>query len=413
MSGVAVGQERPVLTGDVTTKPTRLSGVDVARGVAVLGMYASHLGPNPLEGWLGTAFLPFEGRSAALFAVLAGVSIALMSGGREPRSGIDRTRVSMRLALRAPFLLAFGLALTWLDTSYLVILAYYGACFVLVIPFLRLGVRGLAGLAVGTAIAFPLTSFWIRAEIAPRDLLLLWPDIRPEMFADGTGLDGFLLALLVTGTFPALNLMTYIFAGMAIGRLDLTSSPVCRRLLAGGAALAALAYTASWAATDLLGGREAIEATLAGQAAAAGMSPAEYFTTHAMSIHGTPPTTTLAYELVATPHSYTPFDFLGCIGVAAAVIGGCQLLAARLPRATRPLADLGSVILSAYVLHFVAIWIIWRDDPSFGVGNFLWFAVAALVAAVLWKRWASRGPFEGFLHVVSTWPTRALLGSRR
>jgi hypothetical protein len=62
-----------------------------------------HAGPNPLDGG-GVWFKPFEGHSAALFAVLAGVSIALMSGGRRPSRAAP---VALRLA-RAPLLIAWG-----------------------------------------------------------------------------------------------------------------------------------------------------------------------------------------------------------------------------------------------------------------------------------------------------------------
>ncbi|RZQ62875.1 DUF418 domain-containing protein [Amycolatopsis suaedae] len=372
-------------------------------------MYATHVGPDPADGGAASVFRLFEGRSAALFAVLAGVSVALMSGGREPKAGGGRRRVALRLAARAPLLVVLGLFLTSLETGYLVILAYYGACFVLVIPFLGLRVRSLVVAAVVGALAMPLISYGLRVQLAPRDLVLLMPDATPETFA-GSGLGYILLVLLVSGTFPALGLMTYLFAGMAIGRLDLGSPVVCRRLVIGGAVLAAVAYTASWVATDVLGGMRTIYAAAAPAAAAAGMPPEEFVQLHMYNIHGTPPTTTPAWLLVDVPHSYTPFDFVACIGVAAAVIGGCQLLAARFPVAVRPLADLGGVILTAYAAHFVAIWLLFGDEETspFSLAHFLWFGGVALVAAMLWKRWIGRGPLEWLLHVVSRLPERLL-----
>lgn len=386
------------------SRPRRLTGIDVARGVAVLGMYGAHIGPNPFEGWLGEVFGLFEGRSAALFAVLAGVSIALMSGGRNPKRGSDSARVALRLASRAPLLLLFGLLLNALNTSYLVILPYYGACFLLVIPLLRLRQRALAAMVGVGAVVLPLVSFVVRADLAPRDLWTVWPDFRFELFADGAGLGEVLFVLLISGTFPALTLMVYLFAGMAIGRLDLSSGVVCTRLVTWGSALAVAAYGTSWLAMQVLGGQEAVERAVEPLATAEGMEAAEFFARNASHIHGTPPTTTWAYELVSVSHASTPFDLLGCVGVAAAVIGGCQLIAARFPRAVRPLADLGSVILSAYMLHFVAIWLIWGPVPSFGIVNVLWFSIVAIVGAVAWKRWIGRGPFEWLLHVVSKWP---------
>jgi uncharacterized membrane protein len=63
--------------------PARLHGIDAARGLALLGMMATHLLPtfesnaNLTPTWIG---LIFSGRAAALFAVLAGVGLALSTG---------------------------------------------------------------------------------------------------------------------------------------------------------------------------------------------------------------------------------------------------------------------------------------------------------------------------------------------
>jgi uncharacterized membrane protein YeiB len=390
--------------------PRRLAGVDVARGLAVLGMYASHIGPDPTQGGIGVLFRPFEGRSAALFAVLAGVSISLMSGGRKPKTGTARVRVSLRLGTRAPLILALGLWLTNLETGYLVILAYYGICFLLAIPCVGLRPRTLAIASLLTATVVPFVSYFVRAKIAPRDLLYVLPDVTFDNFRSIADLPDSLTVLALTGTFPALGLMAYLFAGMAIGRLDLESGIVCRRLVVGGLSLAGVAYGASLLATRVFGGMDAILRTLAPAAAQAGKSPEQLFTEHVNNIHGTPPTTTLAWELVASAHSYTPFDLLGCIGLCAAVVGGGQLAVRRFNRLLRPVEDLGAVILSAYALHFVAIYLIWNPDDQgiFSSWHFLWFSLAALAAAVFWKRFIGRGPLEWALHLLSTWPDRVL-----
>src|SRR5690606_11520134 len=65
--------------GVTSTTGTRIDGLDLARGLAVLGMFVAHVGTA------GNAYPPTEvgqladGRSAALFALLAGVSVALLS----------------------------------------------------------------------------------------------------------------------------------------------------------------------------------------------------------------------------------------------------------------------------------------------------------------------------------------------
>ncbi|SDZ38870.1 Protein of unknown function [Amycolatopsis xylanica] len=390
----------------VPQKTVRLTGIDVARGLAVLGMYAVHVGPDPAAGGYASFFRVFEGHSAALFAVLAGVSISLMSGGRNPKTGRARTSVMLRLGTRAPLLVALGLWLTNLDTGYLVILAYYGVCFLFAIPWLRFGAKVLASAAVVAAALFPFISFLIRAQIEPRGLTFLPPDLSLEDFGSSAAFLRGSVILLITGTFPALNLMTYIFAGMALGRLDLGSARVCRRLFFGGVAVAALGYLVSWIATDLLGGMNAIYRSLGDEAAHYGMTPEQLFSLNQTWIHGTPPTTTLAWELLPTGASYTPFDFVISIGIAAAVIGGCQLVAARFTRAVRPLADLGGRVLSAYVLHFVAISLLWHEGEEgvYSMAHFLEFSAVAILAAMAWRKWIGRGPLEWALHHLSNWP---------
>jgi hypothetical protein len=101
-------------------------------------MFAAHVGdpgPEPFRGstgWLAVA----DGRSAALFAVLAGVSISLMSGGPAPVRGFEADRVRVRVATRAVFVAVVGYGLAALGTPVQVILPAYALMFVLVLPML-------------------------------------------------------------------------------------------------------------------------------------------------------------------------------------------------------------------------------------------------------------------------------------
>ena len=65
----------------VLTHPSqRLVGLDVARCLALLGMVAARvLDARRLDGRLAWHVWLVEGRASALFAVLAGVSLALMA----------------------------------------------------------------------------------------------------------------------------------------------------------------------------------------------------------------------------------------------------------------------------------------------------------------------------------------------
>src|SRR4051812_50038440 len=69
----------PALTG------RRVVAVDVARGVALLAMMTVHVLPGTdEEGRVSTAYAVASGRASALFAVLARVGVALLTGGPPP-----------------------------------------------------------------------------------------------------------------------------------------------------------------------------------------------------------------------------------------------------------------------------------------------------------------------------------------
>ncbi|OLT01079.1 hypothetical protein BJF90_33515 [Pseudonocardia sp. CNS-004] len=61
----------------------RILGVDAARAVALVGMFATHIFPLREAREPTLTGLVAAGRASALFAVLAGVGIALATGGRD------------------------------------------------------------------------------------------------------------------------------------------------------------------------------------------------------------------------------------------------------------------------------------------------------------------------------------------
>ena len=75
----------------------------MARCLALLGMVATHvLDSHQADGDLALAQAVAGGRASALFAVLAGVTLALMTGGREPVRGRERLADLLRSALAPP-----------------------------------------------------------------------------------------------------------------------------------------------------------------------------------------------------------------------------------------------------------------------------------------------------------------------
>ena len=133
----------------------RLIGIDIARFIAVLGMFNIHFGVPFVDGLAEVKAAQFSsGRSTALFTLLAGVSLALLSGRQEPPTGIALRQARWRIAVRAALLVVIGIVLAKATeaTGFLltVIIPFYGMYFLLSLPFVGLRSRGLL-VAAGTA----------------------------------------------------------------------------------------------------------------------------------------------------------------------------------------------------------------------------------------------------------------------
>ncbi|GAA2729011.1 heparan-alpha-glucosaminide N-acetyltransferase domain-containing protein [Cellulomonas aerilata] len=331
----------------------RIGGVDVARGVAVLGMMSAHVGvagPDlwSTDGWLGVA----DGRSAALFGVLAGLSIALLSGGPRPVSGSALGRARVRIAVRGGLLLLLGMFLAALGAPIAIILQSYGLLFALALPVLRLPRTSLALLAVAVALGGPGLCFALTDTLTSAG--------RPP-----TGL----LELLVAGYYPAAVWLAYVLAGLALGRSDLRSTALRVRLGLLGAGLAVAGY----------GGGVLLTAMAAGQSAQ------------------------VLRLLSVEPHADSTFEVAGNTGVAFVVIAVSLVVADRWPRVVYPLAATGALALTAYSTHIVAIAVMGDEvvrEPQVTVH--LGFLVTTLVLTSLWRAVLGRGPLERAMHVVST-----------
>ena len=309
----------------------RLVGLDVARCLALLGMVATHLiasrTPTGEESW---SHAVAGGRSAALFAVLAGVTLALASGSRRPVHGRARWVAAGGLAARALLIAVLGLALGELDSGLAVILTYYGVLFLLGLPFLGLGAWPLAALAGGWLVVSPLVSHVLRPELPPRRFG------NPSF--EQLGEPALLVSeLLVTGYYPAMTWLAYLLAGMALGRSDLGRRTVQVGLLAGGIILALAAALLSAALTE-------------------GRFPESVLDRARTDSYGTTPTGgRLDWLLVSAPHSGTPFDLAQTIGSAVAVIGGCLLAVGVLPVLARRVVAVvfgaGTMTLTLYSMH--------------------------------------------------------------
>ncbi|MFI8892373.1 DUF418 domain-containing protein [Streptomyces paradoxus] len=377
----------------------RLVGVDLARALAVFGMYVVHIGP-PLSATHGVAgwirYLA-DGHSSVLFATLAGFSLMLIAGRREPKTGLAGRQAKARIAIRAVVLLALGTALA-MEYGGVIILGFYGVYFLLALPLVRLRARTLAITAAVFALVTPQLAFAlnslvtdsIRQSINAYDPLHRLSDVG-------------VLDLLLSGFYPALTWMSFVIAGMALGRLDLSSSTVQRRLAALGAALTVTAYGMSL----LLAGKDALRSMAEDGSSSGGSGSVAPGSGSVPLDSGSFPDMPASSLLTAGPHSGTTFDIIGSVGVAILVIVGATVAMERLPRLRRlakPLIAVGTMSLTAYVGHFLA-----QSALSVPAGTgtqtswvpLLMFVLGAIVFAAVWSRFFRRGPLEQLLNAAT------------
>lgn len=335
--------------------PRRLVGIDLARGLAVIGMLAAHLlAIDPFSAddpatWIDVV----NGRSSILFATLAGVSIALVTGATLPLTGSARTRASGRIALRGALLWAIGILLVMTGVPVYVILPAYAVLFALSIPFLGLRARGLFLAAGLVAVVMP----WVYPFL---DAAPIW-----------SGLGGDELAAFVGWAYPFPVWIAFLLAGMGLGRLDLRRVAVQVRVTAIGAALAAIGY----------GGAATFGSALADDPYLAAVGSAE-------------------------AHSSGLGEVVGSGGFAFAVIGVCLLVCGTPLRwLAIPLRAVGSMPLTAYVLQIV-VWAVFAavvlGDTSdlVGVrdaGLFLPLTLGLVVGCTVWALLVGRGPLEALI----------------
>jgi uncharacterized membrane protein YeiB len=338
----------------------RIGGLDVARGLAVLGMFGAHLGDTGDLGWdPGTWRALVDGRSSILFATLAGVSIALLSGGRTPSTGRELARARTRVLVRAAWVFAIGGVLELLDTFVAVILGVYAVLFVLALPFLRWPPARLVLAAGVVALAAPPLTLAVGQYATARD-------------EEGNGF----AFLLFTGYYPAAVWLAFVLVGLAVGRLDLGAARVHAGLVTGGAAAAVLGYLGGWLSTRELAPGQDLDGIEAGFGSSGEWDP--------------------AWFAGAQPHSSTTFEVVGSGGVAVAVIGVCLVVADLLPRLTYPLASVGALALSVYSAQIVAIAALDVDSAD-DWGRWVRFTLTALLLATVWRLRLGRGPLERLL----------------
>ncbi|MFD6814645.1 heparan-alpha-glucosaminide N-acetyltransferase domain-containing protein [Enteractinococcus coprophilus] len=389
--------------------------MDTARGIAILGMIATHIFPlihvdvsgmNASPTWAGWAF---TGVSSALFVVLAGVGLSILTANT---THVTATR--KQLTVRALVLMFIGLLLGMVESYIAIILVHYGVMFLLAMWFITLSRKALTITAVTWLVVSPIvhgvfTRFMqlqAGGTVAYIEEWRLWHsptlvDVFTQPFLT-------LWDVLFTGFYPVISFFGYVLVGMAIGRADLAKRSTALFLLISGVVTYVVCRGVSrWLLTD-----DAFVSRIAHATDVASDEVSIYAATGSGMetglLMGAP-----EWFGLAVPHSGAPLDIYSTAGAAAAAIGFFVLLSRSRIAAKLlfPITATGTIALTAYTLHIVlrGLWpSIWEEplaigDPAWAdVWIMLlvhWGVVIAL--GVIIKLLGKRGPLEGMLRQLS------------
>ncbi|WP_022870437.1 heparan-alpha-glucosaminide N-acetyltransferase domain-containing protein [Yaniella halotolerans] len=384
----------------MTTSTTgrRVVAVDITRALAIIGMIAVHsLYAYNAQGGPSLSYSLAAGKSAAAFAVLAGVSISFIVGRKRLAGPAARGKIASLMA-RAGVIGIIGLLLGYTDGEIaVVILPYYAAMFALAIPLAALSTRALVITGLSILFTMPVLSQLLRPHVPdglPRQLDFVYLFTAPAEFASD---------VFLTGQFPALVWMFYICVGLIIGRCHLRSFKTIVSMLGLGAAMVGVAAFASWYILQLAGVAGHLRTTVSAEHAATLLS---------FGGDGSVPTSSWWWLALNTPHTGTPLDLLTTTGYTMLVLGFLLGLERILPghihrvftMLSFPLAAAGTMALTVYVGHI--IFINSPLDAAGAVSTFWWQLVVIGVVSSVWSVLFDRGPLEGMVTSVTKFVER-------
>jgi uncharacterized membrane protein YeiB len=367
----------------------RIDGVDLARSLALLGMVAIHVpiadyvtgDGSGAPGWLGYLLGLAGGRASVLFFVLAGVSATILA------RSLPSERWNRAFTRRGALLIVGGALFThyWWSVS---ILQNYGVVFLVTPLLLRLGSRTLLRLAA------------LSLAIGPLLVQLGWPTELPDAVPFGHWIYTGLVEPLNGGIYPVTVWICFFLVGLVVGRRDLRDRRLARHLAVGSMA-GLLLLTPVLKALDTARDDASARAT------------DEVQTDDGFNLYDDSQTGIDLWELTShDEHADTPAWMAEALLMAGMVLGGCLLLDCS-RRGLRPLVALGTVSLSAYVLHGFVIGIVaeeWYTEALLDTWTqaltFLLILQAGLITlAWLHRQHYRRGPLEWVVTRLSR-PTR-------
>lgn len=328
-------------------------GLDVARGLAILGMIVVNVGPLPATSLLHRLCLFPYGRASILFVTIAGLGMGYLLANRRHGLWPD-------LLWRVLLLFMLGLALQTLTDRVSLILQTYAVLFLLAPLLWRIPSRPLAALAACALVVGP-------GFIVYHDVVHPWHEGLPGISL-ATPPDDMLYSLTLSGPYPLASWTVPFIVGLLLARVDLRDVRTTWRMVTYGAVAA-------------VGGAVVAYANYAVLSERADASPLRLLT--------------------GVAHGQMPLWLISSVGGAVLVIGVCLRWQTRVARIRGLLADTGRFAFTAYVLHVIVLALI-KPADGFTVGTGILVAAVlstvVVASAAIWSRTERPGPLEWLLR---------------
>lgn len=331
----------------------------------------------------------FGGHSSALFALLAGVTIALLTGGNMPHIGSSLHRDRISLAVRALIVFVLGLALDEINLPVSNILPYYGLLFLLAVALVSLRIRTLLILAAVFITTGPLAIFAVNS----------WGGYTTTLNPSFSSLISLpvdtIITLFVGGTYPVVTWMAYICVGIALGRMNLQWLITQTRLIALGSVAAITGFLSSTFLIDYAGGFAQLYYHTDNYDVEDILQVIDF----GPEVHI--PTDTWWWLAINGPHVNTPFSLLTSLGAATLALGSFLVITRMLKNLFIPLISAGAMTLTLYISHILLMAAFKESTEALPTLWFILHVLGALLFGTAWHLAIGRGPLEEIVSKIS------------
>lgn len=342
----------------------RILGYDVARALAIFGMVFVNfkIALNATQGnaWLLQSVSLLEGRASALFVVLAGVGIALMTAKARVthnNSALQQKRLS--IIKRGLLLIIVGLS--YVPIWEADILHFYGFYFLLTAWLFNASERVLWISIFVLILAFPILNLLFEYDTH-------W-DWKTLTYHNFWTVDGMVRHIFFNGFHPVIPWAAFLVLGLWLGRLNLMEKALRYRIMGVAAATYILTETVSYFATQQL--------------------------THI-------PEVALLFDTQAIPPY--PLYLIAAGSLAVLVITLCITLSEYFANSwlIKALYQTGQFALTLYIAHvfigmgFMEAMGLFNSPQSIEIAVIysLGFCVFSIVFALVWSKFLGMGPLE-------------------